>query len=440
MSQAQEATRRLAYAGYQRPIAGEPDRVLTGVGRGTPGGEYQRRFWHPVALLDELGDYPLRVRALGEDLVVFRSRDGAVGVLHLHCCHRNTSLEFGLVTEHGLRCCYHGREFAPDGTMLDVPGDPAAEITRRRVSQGAYPVHILAGIVFIYMGPPDRVPVFPIFDRLTLPGVELVPGPRLPLGCNWLQIKENSQDPHHTQILHVIPQQRGMDHFADEFGNFPVLGWCESPGGMFYTAARRVGENVWVRSAETLGVGVHAISSIFESGQVRKAAGMPFITFWTLPVDDENSINFYVSHVTGDDPMPFDKRRALEIFGQYNDRPYAARQHIPGDHDAITSQGAINPHELEHLNSLDQGVVMFRRWIRRGIDAVARGEDPQGFYLDQRDVPPSFASDLVVAADAIGGDADDPACLGAFAERVARDYLAHPPLANLTSWTRGKPA
>jgi len=78
-------------------------------------------------------------------------------------------------------------------------------------------------------------------------------------------------------------------------------------------------------------------------------------------------------------------------------------------------------------------VMMFRRWIRRGIDAVARGEDPQGFYLDQQDVPGSFASDLVVAADAIGGDADDPACLREFAERVARDYLSHPPLGNLKS-------
>ena len=47
---------------------------------------------------------------------------------------------------------------------------------------------------------------------------------------------------------------------------------------------------------------------------------------WTLPVDDENSINFYISHVRDDDRMPAEKRRELESFGQYkDDRPYAER-------------------------------------------------------------------------------------------------------------------
>ena len=64
------------------------DMHLCAVGRGTPGGEYLRRFWHPVAYLSELGELPLRVRALQEDLVAFRDGRGAVGVLHLRCCHR----------------------------------------------------------------------------------------------------------------------------------------------------------------------------------------------------------------------------------------------------------------------------------------------------------------------------------------------------------------
>src|SRR5262245_28920434 len=87
---------RPAYTGYHHDLNPSPDLTLTQVRRGTPGGEYLRRFWIPVAYLSELGDVPLRVRALGEDLVAFRDRSGQVGVLHLNCCHRNTSLEFGL--------------------------------------------------------------------------------------------------------------------------------------------------------------------------------------------------------------------------------------------------------------------------------------------------------------------------------------------------------
>ena len=67
------------------------------------------------------------------------------------------------------------------------------------------------------MGPPDRIPVFPMYDRLTLPGLKIVPGIRFKQDCNWMQIKENPVDPAHTNILHAIPQLRGMDHFAPEF-------------------------------------------------------------------------------------------------------------------------------------------------------------------------------------------------------------------------------
>ena len=80
--------------------------------------------------------------------------------------------------------------------------------------------------------------------------------------------------------------------------------------------------------------------------------------------------------------MPWEKRREIEKFGQYQgDRPYAERQWIPGDYDAMSSQGAINPHSSETLGSQDRGVVMFRRYVRRGIEAVRPAQDPQGFFM-----------------------------------------------------------
>jgi len=421
------------YSGYHQHLPTTPDLYLCQVGRGTPGGEYLRRFWHPVAYESELGRVPLRVRALGEDLVVFKDKSGRVGVLFLACCHRNTSLEYGIIEERGLRCCYHGRLFDVDGTILDMPGDPAADRLKASVSQGAYPVHVFGGIVFVYMGPPESKPVFPMYDRFSLPNIKLVPGVRLKLDCNWIQLKENTLDPAHTAVLHVIPQLRGMEHFAGEFGAQPNLIWTETPGGLIYLAARRVGDFVWVRSAETLGATIHCISSIFESGQSPKRATPPFITFWTLPVDDDKSINFFVSHVAEDEAMPFEERRRLEIFGQYEDRPYAERQWIPGDHDAMVSQGPINVHAAEYLGPLDRGVVMFRRFVRRGIEAVERGENPIGFYLSQADVPPTFANDYVARASDIGGNPDDPEALRAFSKKIAEQYLREPPMRDLAA-------
>ena len=88
-----------AYSAYHHRERPADDEELTRVGPGTPCGEYLRRFWQPVILSSELGDLPRRLRILGEDLVAFRDKSGAIGLLELHCPHRGTSLEFGLIGE-----------------------------------------------------------------------------------------------------------------------------------------------------------------------------------------------------------------------------------------------------------------------------------------------------------------------------------------------------
>src|SRR5437016_13346985 len=83
-----------AYHHHERP---PEDEELTRVGPNTPCGEYLRRFWQPVILASELGDLPRRLRLLGEDLVVFPDKSGAIAMLELHCHHRRTTLQFRLV-------------------------------------------------------------------------------------------------------------------------------------------------------------------------------------------------------------------------------------------------------------------------------------------------------------------------------------------------------
>ena len=107
------------------------------------------------------------------------------------------------------------------------------------------------------------------------------------------------------------------------------------------------------------------------------------MTFWTLPVDDDQSVNFFISHVGENEAMPFEQRRKLELFGQYEDRPYGERQWIPGDHDAQVGQGPINVHAMEHLGTQDRGIVMFRRFVRRGIQAV-KGRIPKASICTRR--------------------------------------------------------
>ena len=120
--------RTMKFGGYHRRRSAREDAELTHTSAGTPGGEYLRCMWQPVCLAEELGDVPLCVRMLGEDLVLFRTRAGALGLVEKHCSHRGASLEYGLPTERGLQCCYHGWHFAPDGTVLERNSSLAAPL------------------------------------------------------------------------------------------------------------------------------------------------------------------------------------------------------------------------------------------------------------------------------------------------------------------------
>src|SRR5262249_9156882 len=129
------------YGGYfHRPVPDE-NAFLTHVGPDTPGREYLRRFWQPVCFAQDLANVPLRVRLLGEAVAAFREKSGGVGLFELHCPHRGSSLEFGLLGETGIRCCYHGWLFAVAGRILETPGEPFDSTLKNRLYHGAYPTH-----------------------------------------------------------------------------------------------------------------------------------------------------------------------------------------------------------------------------------------------------------------------------------------------------------
>jgi nitrite reductase/ring-hydroxylating ferredoxin subunit len=356
---------------FQREMPAE-DAELTRVGPGTPCGEYLRRFWQPVAFARDLRDVPLRLTVMGENLVLFRDGSGRLGLLHLHCLHRGTSLEYGIVAARGLRCCYHGWLFDVDGTVLETPGEPARSTYRHRICQGAYPTLEYAGLIFAYLGPPDRRPEFPIYDTFDLPGFALTPAARFELPCNWLQIKDNSMDPIHTSFLHAISSG---NQFTAAFGALAELAWERTPYGMVYVATRRVGDHVWVRVCDFMAPNVHQFTREIEDAGRHKVASRPVIIRWAVPVDDTHTWSMELAQVdpawglTADDV-------ARPGFGQSNDRPYEERQRHPADYDAQSSQRDIAVHALEHLASTDRGVIMLRQIVRDGIRAVAAGRDP----------------------------------------------------------------
>lgn len=378
-----------AYSAYHHREGPPEDAELTHVGPGTPCGEYLRRFWQPVITSEELHDLPRRLRIMGEDLVAFRDKSGAVGLMELHCPHRGTSLEFGLIADKGIRCCYHGWCIDVDGKILDTPGEPPDSTLKDRLYHGAYPVYEYRGLVFAYMGPPDKKPAFPLLDTYDLPGYQLVAMPGYIWPCNWLQVKENSMDPAHLAFLHTLP---GSEGFTSDLGALGEWDYMETPAGMVYIDTRRQGDKVWVRIADFIPPNIHQFPPNADPLAQRTTVNRPTATRWAVPIDDTHTMQIGFNRA----PVGRTPRRGAG-FGQDGNRPYEERQRVPGDYDAqVSIHNGIARHSLEHLASTDRGVTMLRAMLRRGIRAVQSGADPQHLSYQAGQIIPTYSQDRVI--------------------------------------------
>ena len=416
------------FGGYLHREVPEEDTELSHVGPDTPCGEYLRRFWQPICFSDELKDLPHRVKILGEELVVFRDLSGTVGLLELHCPHRGASLEFGLIDASGIRCCYHGWLFAADGTILETPGEPAHSTLKDRLCHGAYPTREYGGIVFAYMGPPDRQPAFPVYDSFLRPGYRLMPGPKYFYACNWLQTMENAMDPAYTAFLHTIVSGA---QFTEEFGVLPELEFVETPVGMMYVGTRRVGQNVWARMVEAVLPNLQQVAPIWEDGRREHAFCGPMLSRWVVPIDDTNTMFIELRHVSqteGVTPMWW-ADRTIMVPGQLAAESYEAGQRQPGDYEAQVSQRPIAIHGLEHIGATDRGVMMFRTQTRRGIRAVQAGHDPAGLCRDPGEVIPTYCNDTVLYLPPDMDAAIDRQRMRETGRQLAERYLNDPPMA-----------
>src|ERR671928_146043 len=174
------------------PLTQAENDFLTRVGPGQPAGVLLRRYWHPVAIARELTDaQPTKfVRLLGEDLVLFRDKQGRVGLLADHCAHRGASLCYGRVEERGLSCAYHGWLYDTGGHVLETPPERNDAILKH-VRQPAYAVQKFLGLYWAYLGPLPA-PALPRYDLLVSRDGRRTHQLRGQVDCNYLQAMENS--------------------------------------------------------------------------------------------------------------------------------------------------------------------------------------------------------------------------------------------------------
>ena len=375
----------------------ELNRRLTQVGPGTPGGELLRRYWWPIAPSVEVGWEPLERRLLGEDLVLFRTREGEVGLLEQQCPHRLASLGLGYVdwprTEHGasgdravsgLRCGYHGWLFGTDGRCIEQPGEPADSTFRHRISARSYRVQELGGLVFAYLGP-EPAPLLPRYDLFVWDDVWRDIG-HAQIPCNFLQIMENSVDPYHVEWLHGR-----YDAFLRELNGVPQgqvltkkhlkVAFDVFEHGIL---KRRVLEGQ-TEDDEDWKIG-HPL--VFPSMLRIGGGGLNFFQI-RVPIDDENTWHVWYQTYRPTDVPDWDGQLtpqgdvpSYEV-PLYDERGRLLRDYVDGqDVTAWVTQGRVMPREREHLGTSDIGVIALRRLFAEQIDRVAAGLDPICTYRD----------------------------------------------------------
>jgi len=364
--------------GYERPQP-ESDPDLIDVERGTPTGEYLRRYWHPFALATDATDTPKAVRVLGEDLILFRDGHGRPGLVHNRCCHRGTTLYYGKVEDDGIRCCYHGWLFDVEGNTLDMPCEPGGGMHKERYRQPWYPLVDYHGMLFTYMGPPDKKPAFPTYDIFDdVPdGWAIVADDNNiglhgdPTPCHWFQTHENVMDPFHVFVLH---SGFSGNQFVAEMELQPEVSWHFTDAGVKSHQDRVIDDDRFFhRVTEVVMPNVRIVASPFveHEGQATSVA-------WTLPISRTETKIFTLLKRPIDAPV----RRVSYDGKSWEELTEEEHQRMPGDYEAQVGQGAVTVHSEENLASSDKGVTMFRHRFRQDVQAATGGEDPSCVAFD----------------------------------------------------------
>ena len=397
-------------------LSAEDNRLLTESDAGTPMGELLRRFWLPVLLSEELPEAdgaPKKLIVMGEELLAFRDTRGRVGVIDQYCPHRGANLWFGRNEECGIRCVYHGWKFDADGRCVDMPTSYPDLNAKDKIRIKAYPAREQGGMVWAYMGPPERKPDLPALEVALVPASHRYVSKKWQ-DCNWVQCMEGSIDTAHFTFAHLTfdkGEDEDLDiqkHLASPMSrmNFDHVRWiADDPRPVIKVNPHDAGltiaggriardDNIYWRIAQFL-MPVHAYAPSAMPGE--NMFGQSFV-----PVTD-TACWIYTYAWNPERPLT-EQERALykggngvisEVDENYiplrtksNDylidrklqktRSYTGIKGVSEQDAAVQdSQGPIADRTREHLGPTDLGILRFRKLVMDCARELQRGQEPE---------------------------------------------------------------
>jgi phenylpropionate dioxygenase-like ring-hydroxylating dioxygenase large terminal subunit len=161
-----------------------------------------RNYWYPVIGSRQVGQKPVAVRLLGDNIVLFRAH-GKVSALADRCPHRGTMLSRGRVLFPGtLSCGYHGWTFNSEGECVAAIVEGPESVGRQKARVRVYPTEERFNLIWLFMGEGEPPPL-----------EEDLPAELKEQGiftffaftewkCNWRYLEDNYPDMLHAFFVH----------------------------------------------------------------------------------------------------------------------------------------------------------------------------------------------------------------------------------------------
>lgn len=365
--------------------------LLTRISAGTPMGELIRRYWVPALLSEEIPApdcAPARVRILGEELVAFRDSQGRIGLLEEQCAHRGTSLFYGRNERCGLRCIYHGWKYDVEGNVVDTPAEPAGSDFKHKLHTTAYPTHEIAGVIYAYLGPRDKMPAFPDYEWTHVPSDHTYVTKCL-LECNYLQGLEGECDSSHLSLLHQSFAP-GPARAIWRLDTAPVYETEETDFGLRLIAIRKAPpDQQYVRVSSF----VMPVYGCVPAGRAPgELDGFEIHTY--VPLDDVRTWRYDIGFRRSRPVREEEVHRRKQIGPDYlrvrnprnhylQDRHAQKTVNYTGiedflNHDACAteSMGPIFDRSKEHLGVSDKAVIAVRKYLLTAVKNLRQGAEP----------------------------------------------------------------
>lgn len=324
-----------------------------------------RNVWHPVQPSWGVGDAPVGITRLGENIVLWRDQDGKVHALEDRCPHRGARLSMGWNLGDRVACWYHGVEVNGNGTVDRVPAIANCPMEGKTCVK-SYPVQESNGAIFLYFG--DEAHPEPC--ELVLPE-ELASPEYSSFLCtshwkvNYRYAIDNVMDPMHGAYLHAVSHSMAE---GDKSADMQIR--KTKTGLVFEKVGQRDVNFDWVEWGES---GSYWMRLSIPYQKKFGPGGSFGIVGFATPMDEDNCMVF------------FWRTRKVSDW-QRNVWRFLYRNRLEGLHWAVLEQDRVvlesmapNAREQEFLYQHDVGMAQIRRRLereaRRQVEALQKAPE-----------------------------------------------------------------